>query len=92
MRIRIKGWPSLAIGQIISRRREGWDQLIPAHASDWERHRAAIIGVQEGVRRGELDACEPELVDADLLPPEALSPIPTKVLEEAGVLHGRKNT
>ena len=70
----------------ISRHPEGRDQSILARAADWERQRSVIKRVQEGILRGEFDAEEPELVAIDRLAAEALEPLPTEVLEDAGVL------
>ena len=53
---------------------KGRDHLILARASDWERQRLVIRGVQESIEKGEMDADEPELVSIDGLPPEKLEP------------------
>ena len=47
----------------ISRHPEGRDRLVLARASEWNRHRAAIRGVQEGIVGGEFDDDEPVMVD-----------------------------
>ena len=45
-----------------------------------------IMGMQDGIRKGEFDTDEPELVATDQLPAETLVPLPMEVLEETGVL------
>ena len=69
----------------ISRHPEGRDRLILARASEWNRHRAAIRGVQESILQGEFDDDEPVMVDIASLPLEALEPVPYDVMEAAGV-------
>ena len=50
------------------------DKLILARAQDWDRQRASIERVQEGIRKSEFDTDEPELVAIDQLPAEAFGP------------------
>ena len=52
----------------ISRHPEGRDKLILARASEWNRHRAAIRGVQTSIRKGEFDDEEPNMVRISDLP------------------------
>ena len=68
----------------ISRHPEGCDQLVLDRASEWNRHRAAIRGVQQSIVDGEFDDDEPVAVRVSDLPPEKLEPAPFKVLEAAG--------
>ena len=69
----------------ISRHPEGRDKLILARASEWNRHRAAIRGVQASIEKGEFDEDEPGMVRISDLPEEDLAPIPFEELEAAGV-------
>ena len=69
----------------ISRHPEGRDKLILARASEWNKHRAAIRGVQESILQGEFDDDEPVMVDVASLPEEDLAPVPYDVMEAAGV-------
>ncbi len=70
----------------ISRHPEGRDRLILARSSEWQRHRAAIRGVDEGIDKGEFDDDEPEAVEIHELDAEVLAPVPYEELKAAGVL------
>ena len=62
--------------------------MILARASEWNKHRAAIRGVQESILQGEFDDDEPVMVDISSLPLEDLEPVPYDVIEAASVYAG----
>ena len=59
----------------ISRHPEGRDRLILARTTQWDRYRAIIKGVDGGIEAGEFDDDEPEAVEIDSVPEEALLPV-----------------
>ena len=67
----------------ISRHPEGRDHLILARAQEWNKHRAAIKGIQDDILRGHLDDDEPKAILIEDVSPEKLAPVPYEILEKA---------
>ena len=70
----------------ISRHPEGRDRLILARTAEWDKYRAIIKGVDDGIEAGEFDDDEPAAVEIDSVPEEALLPVPYEELLAAGAL------
>ena len=67
----------------ISRHPEGRDQLVLSRAQEWNRHRAAIKGIQDDILRGDFDDDDPKAILIEDVPPEKLAPVPYEILEKA---------
>ena len=70
----------------ISRHPEGRDRLVLARTAEWDKYRAIIKGVDDGIEAGEFDDDEPAAIEIDSVPEEALLPVPYGELLAAGAL------
>ncbi len=62
----------------ILRHPEGQDRLTLARSSEWQRYRAAIRDVGDGIEAGEFDDDDPVAVEISELPEEVLAPVPIR--------------